>query len=394
MEEIRKDFPQLSCDYIYLDSAATSLKPQCVIDRISNFYTNENSNIHRGLYDLSVNTTEKYENAREIVAKFINANSDEIIFTHGCTDSINLLASGLSFTESDEIIISIAEHHSNMLPWRNTNAAISYIYCDENFIFDDGELAKITRKTKLVAISAYSNVLGANTSLKTIIKKAHKVGALVVIDAAQAIAHSRIDVKELDADFLAFSGHKIYGPTGIGVLYGKRELLEKLKPGQFGGEMVNDVTEDSVTLTEIPNRFEAGTPNIAGALGLASAINYLESHDFDALLEYERKLCTYAFNKLSNIPYLELAGAARTFNIHSSVLCFWLSNVHSHDIASYLNENHIYVRAGFHCAQPLLEHLNRGTTTRVSLSFYNTFEEIDELVSTLETVRKVMGYDE
>lgn len=388
----REDFPQISDEFVYFDNAATTFKPQCVLDAMDDFYRHDNANTKRGFYALAQRATECYEAARKTVAGFIGADTDEVIFTRGATESLNMVARGLELGADDTVVVGITEHHSNMLPWRETGAKIGYLYCDEFENHSQIRICKAIKKgVKVVAITAYSNILGQNLQLDAIIKRAHEVGAIVVVDAAQAVAHQRINVREMDADFLAFSGHKVYGPIGIGVLYGKRQLLEKLRPSLFGGEMVDEVSTEDYTLASIPERFEAGTMNVAGAIGLAAAIDYLNEHDYDTLLKYEQKLNTYAFNKLRVIPYLELAGAARSLNNRSSVLCFWLRDVHSHDISAFLDSDSIYLRAGYHCAQPLLEHIGKGPCTRASLCFYNTFEEVDRLTESLAKIRGKMG---
>lgn len=388
----REDFPQISDEFVYFDNAATTFKPQCVLDAMDDFYRHDNANTKRGFYALAQRATERYEAARKTVADFIGADADEVVFTRSATESLNMIARGLGLGADDTVVVGITEHHSNMLPWRETGAKIEYLYCDEFGNHSQIHICKAIKKgVKVVAITAYSNILGQNLQLDAIIKRAHEVGAIVVVDAAQAVAHQRINAREMDADFLAFSGHKVYGPMGIGVLYGKHQLLEKLRPSVFGGEMVDEVSIEKYTLALIPERFEAGTMNVAGAVGLAAAIDYLNEHDYDTLLEYEQKLNTYAFNKLREIPYLELAGAARSLNNRSSVLCFWLRDVHSHDISAFLDSDSIYLRAGHHCAQPLLEHIGKGSCTRASLCFYNTFEEVDRLAESLAKIRERMG---
>jgi len=402
MHDLRKDFPQINDKWIYFDNAATSLKPQCVIDALTNFYAHDNANPRRGVYDTSVRATQMLEEARKTIADFIGAEPNEIIFTNGTTDGINMLAGMVANTlnsDNSEIAICLTEHHSNMLPWckKTDQKNIKYINCDKTGFFSREEIEKIDKNTTIVAVSAYSNVLGKNLQLGEIIERAHQMGAWVVVDAAQAIAHEQIDVKKLDADFLVFSGHKVYGPMGIGVLYGKIELLEKLNPGKYGGEMVDEVimqNQIAMKFAEIPARFEAGTLNVAGAIGLTRAIQYLNEHDFAKLVKFEQKLCTYAFNKMQDIPYLETASARSLTSYLSSIVCFSIDDVHSHDIASILNSNYIAIRAGYMCAQPLVENIGKGPLCRVSFSFYNTYEEVNRLIEVLKTVRRQMGLND
>lgn len=395
VEKIRADFPLLSGNpkQIYLDSAATSQKPQCVIDAISSFYRNDNANIHRGLYRLSQTATSAFENARERVAKFINAKSSaECIFTRGATEAINLVAhswGGSNLQPGDEILISQMEHHANIVPWQlvaeRTGARLVAAP-----IFDDGSLdldalkKLITPKTKIVAITQTSNALGTINPVKEIGAWAHAVGALMLVDAAQSAAHVPVDVRELDCDFLVFSGHKVCGPTGVGVLYGRAEILEKMPPYQGGGDMIDVVEISGSTYRGIPGRFEAGTPNIAGAIGLGVALDYVsalrphaQAHE-DALLKYAtEKLC-------SEIPGIKIFGTAPE---KASVISFHMGDVHPSDIGILLDTFGVAVRIGHHCAMPLMKRLGITGTARASFAFYNTFEEIDRFVAALKKVK-------
>ncbi len=361
IKQIREDFPEISDGEIYFDSAATSLKPRTVIKRVSDFYTKEYATTRRGLYKRAVNADKLMLDARKNIANFIGADTSEIIFNYNATNCLNLLANSLPknfFGREDKIGICYLEHHSNSLPWRNLN--------QDYYYFDD----KIKKDTKIVAVSAYSNVLGENKKLQKIITAAHKNGAIVVVDATQAVAHQKIDFHALDADFLVFSGHKIYGPSGISVLCGKYQLLEKLQPGLWGGEMVEAVHEKDYSLAEIPDRFEAGTQNLAGILGLSEAIKYLRDHNFEHFQTYEKQLSTYIFDELSKIDKVKIFSQRG-----STVISFNIHNIHPHDAAEFLAQSNIAVRAGFLCAQPLLEHLNAGSVVRASISFYNNFYE-------------------
>lgn len=383
--EIRKHFPLInSSDLIYLDNAATSQKPSCVLAAVDNYYKNENANPHRGLYSLSVSATNAYENAREKVAKFINAESPQnIVFTRNASESLNLVAYsyGLEFVNSDdEILVSICEHHSNFLPWQNlakkTRAKIKYLYCDENGYISKEELEKnLTNKTKILAINHISNVIGRENNIKEFTKLAHKYNCLVVLDAAQSIPHIKVDVIDLDVDFLAFSGHKMYAPMGIGVLYAKYDLLEKMPPFLYGGEMIESVKIDSVTFANVPHKFEAGTVNVSGAVGLSTAIDFINSFSLDFIKEREEYLSKIAFEELANDKNINIIGS-KDYKQHHGIFTFTIKDVHPHDVAEILNSYNIAVRAGHHCAQPLLNHLSHLSTTRASFAFYNTKEEI------------------
>ena len=399
----RADFPLLdSSDVIYMDNAATSQRPQAVLDAMNEFYKHHNANPLRGVYKLSVEATEEYENARAKVAKFINAaGSEEIVFTRNATESLNLVAYSYGLNNikaGDEIVVSILEHHSNMLPWqmvaKATGANLVFLECEEDGEITKAEIdSKINEKTKIVACTQISNVLGIPTPIEYIIEKAHSVGAIAVVDGAQSIPHKKIDVRALDADFFAFSGHKLCGPMGIGVLYGKKELLDAMPPFLSGGEMIEYVTRDSATYAELPHKFEAGTVNAEGAVGLAAAIDYIEGVGYDKIEAIEKELSAYAIETLSKNKYVRILGS-KDPGKHSGIINFILEGVHPHDVSTILDSKGIAVRAGHHCAQPLLQYLKINSTTRASLSFYNTKEEIDALSAALSDIRKEMGYDE
>lgn len=399
----RVDFPLLeSSDVIYMDNAATSQRPQAVLDAMNEFYKHHNANPLRGVYKLSVEATQDYENARAKVAKFIGAaGSEEIVFTRNATESLNLVAYSYGLNNikaGDEIVVSILEHHSNMLPWqmvaKATGAKLVFLDCEEDGEITKAEIdSKINEKTKIVACTQISNVLGIPTPIEYIIEKAHSVGAIAVVDGAQSIPHKKIDVRALDADFFAFSGHKLCGPMGIGVLYGKKELLDAMPPFLSGGEMIEYVTRDSATYAELPHKFEAGTVNAEGAVGLAAAIDYIEGVGYDKIEAIEKELSAYAIETLSKNKYVRILGS-KDPKKHSGIINFILEGVHPHDVSTILDSKGIAVRAGHHCAQPLLQHLKINSTTRASLSFYNTKEEIDALAAALSDIRKEMGYDE
>ncbi len=397
----RKDFPLLNKERtIYLDNAATTQRPKCVLAAESDFYENHNANPMRGYYPLSIEATDIYENSRRIVKQFINASSErEIIFTRNTTESINLVAYSYGLTnihEGDEIVVSVMEHHSNMLPWqmvaRRNNATIRYLFCEKDGSFTKEALdSVITEKTKLVAIMHISNVLGRMNPIEDIIRRAHEVGAVAVIDAAQSAPHAKLDVQRLDADFLAFSGHKLFGPMGIGVLYGKEKLLEEMPPFLTGGEMIESVTLEGAKWAELPHKFEAGTVNAVGAAGLAAAIEYMDSIGFDAMRKRELMLTKRAIEGIREIPHVNILGSKDPLD-HAGIISFTIDDVHPHDVSQILEADGIAVRAGHHCAQPLLKHLGVMSATRASLMFYNTEEEIDALIASISTVRRRLGY--
>ena len=398
---IRCDFPLLmQTNEAYLDNAATSQKPYCVINAVDDFYKHTNANPLRGLYELSVSATDRYEDAREAVAKFIHAGeSAEIVFTRNATESLNLIAYsyGLSnLREGDEIVVSITEHHSNILPWqmvaRSTGAKLVYLECEQDGRITDEAIEKtITEKTRLVAVGEVSNVTGRRNPVEKIIEKAHSVGAVTVVDGAQSTPHMAVDVQAMNTDFFVFSGHKLLGPMGIGVLYGKRELLEAMPPFLTGGEMIQTVSREGAVWAELPHKFEAGTVNAADAVGLHAAIDYITGLGFDAITEREDALTAYAMEGMKKIPHLHLIGSDDPAE-HNGILNFVIDGVHPHDISAILDADGIDVRAGHHCAQPLLNHLGFRSTTRASLMFYNTEEEVRRLLGSLASVRSRMGY--
>ena len=398
---IRCDFPLLiQTNEAYLDNAATSQKPYWVIKAVEDFYKHSNANPLRGLYELSVNATDRYENAREAVRKFIHAKeSAEIIFTRNATESLNLIAYsyGLSnLREGDEIVVSITEHHSNILPWqmvaRSTGAKLVYLECEQDGRITDEAIDKtITEKTRLVAVGEVSNVTGRRNPVEKIIEQAHSVGAVTVVDGAQSTPHMAVDVQAMNTDFFVFSGHKLLGPMGIGVLYGKRELLEAMPPFLTGGEMIQTVSREGAVWAELPHKFEAGTVNAADAVGLHAAIDYITGLGIDAITEREDALTAYAMEGMKKIPHLHLIGSDDPAE-HNGILNFVIDGVHPHDISAILDADGIDVRAGHHCAQPLLNHLGFRSTTRASLMFYNTEEEVRRLLGSLASVRSRMGY--
>jgi cysteine desulfurase/selenocysteine lyase len=401
--DYRNDFPLLMQNkIIYIDNAATSQRPQCVIDAEGDFYKNYNANPLRGLYSLSVEATEVYENAREAVRKFIGAEkSNEIIFTRNTTESLNLVAYsyGLSnVKKGDEIVVSIMEHHSDLLPWqmvaKTCGAELKFIECAKDGSIDLEKVKElITSRTKIVAMTQVSNVLGREYPVKEIAKLAHEKGAVMVVDGAQSTPHIRVDVTDLDADFFAFSGHKLLAPMGIGVLYGKEELLEKMPPFLSGGEMIDSVTRTSAVYAELPHKFEAGTVNAAGAAGLKAAIDYIEKVGFDYIGEREIALTSRAIEKMKKIPHVNIIGSENA-DEHTGIVTFTIDNVHPHDISEILAADGIAVRAGHHCAQPLLTHLGLNSTARASFAFYNTEDEVDKFTDSVATIRERMGYGE
>ena len=393
MNNIKKDFPLLENENItYLDSGATTQKPIQVIKAVEEFYQKYNANPHRGAYSLSVEATEQYENTRTKIAKFINAkHREEIIFSKNATESLNLIAYsyGLdNLKKDDEVIISIMEHHSNLVPWqkmtKQTGSKLNYMYINENYEITDEEIeSKITDKTKIVGITHVSNVLGTINNVKKIIKYAHKKGAVVIVDASQSIPHMKIDVQDLDADFLVFSGHKMLAPLGIGVLYGKREILNKMTPFLMGGDMIEYVYEQETTFAPLPNKFEAGTQNVEGVIGLGAAIDYIENLGYDKIQEIEHEVISYARQELSKLDYLTLYTTPNEEN-HSSVISFNIKGVHPHDVASILDSEGVCVRSGNHCAQPLMRFLGIDSTCRASFYIYNTKDDVDKLVKALD----------
>ena len=398
----REDFKFFSeyPDLIYFDNAATTQKPNVVLERMVRYYESENANPLRGVYDLSVKATDAYENARARTAEFIGAESaSEIIFTRNASESLNLIAKSYGETflkEGDEIVLTVMEHHSNLLPWqevgKKTGAKLVFLEPDKTgFISDEEIKAKITEKTKLVSLAHISNVLGRKNPVEKVIKAAHGVGAVAVIDGAQAVPHTRVNVRELDADFYVFSGHKMLAPMGIGVVYGKKKLLNKMPPFLTGGEMIEYVELDSATYAEVPHKFEAGTVNVGGAVGLQAAMDYLDKVGFDYIEETEFRLTKRLFEGMKALPYINIAGSENAEE-HNGIITFTIDDVHPHDSASILNDAKICVRAGHHCAQPLMKFLGFNSTLRASLYFYNTEEEVDRFLDSLTKVRGWLGY--
>ena len=397
----RKDFPLLMAqDIAYLDNAATAQRPQCVLDAVNRFYCEQNANPLRGLYPLSVAATDAYENARSAVRRFLNAGStSEIVFTRNTTEGLNLAAYsyGLSHIRAgDEVVVSILEHHSDLLPWqmvcRQTGAALKFLECEPDGSLDLNRAeAVITDKTRLVAVTHVSNVIGRVNPIRQLADMAHRHGAVIVVDGAQSTPHIPVDVQALDADFLAFSGHKVYGPMGIGVLYGKRALLEEMPPFLTGGEMIESVTREGAVFAELPHKFEAGTVNAAGAAGLRAAIEYVESVGFDAMHRQELALTQRTLTGMADMPHIHVIGSDRAEE-HNGIVTFTVEGVHPHDVSEILACDGVDVRAGHHCAQPLLQHLGYSATVRASFAFYNTENEVDRLLQSLSTIRERMGY--
>ena len=402
VEKIREDFPILrqrvhGKPLVYLDNAATSQKPQAVLDAVSGYYSRDNSNVHRGIHFLSERATLAYEGARAKVRAFVNASEDrEIVFVRGTTEGINLVARtyGKKFLKAgDEIIVTAMEHHSNIVPWQmlceEVDARLRVVP-----INDQGELllgefqSLLTEKTKLVSVVHVSNALGTVNPVKRIIEMAHRQGIPVLLDGAQAVPHLRVDVQELDCDFYLFSGHKLFGPTGIGVLYGKARWLEAMPPYQGGGDMILSVTFEKTVYNELPYKFEAGTPHVAGVVGLGAAIDYVTGIGMEAITAYESELLAYATETISALPGVRMIGTAKD---KASVLSFILAGVHAHDIGTILDQEGIAIRTGHHCAMPVMQRFGVPATARASFSFYNTKKEIDALVAGVQKVRKVFG---
>ena len=391
--DFKEDFPIFDNKNItYLDSGATTQKPKYVIDKIEEFYKNTNANPHRGAYGLSIEATEIYENTRKKIADFIGAKyAEEIIFSKNASESLNLLAYsyGLSnLKENDDVVISIMEHHSNLVPWqfvtKKTKSNLKYMYINKNFELSKEEIEeKITNKTKIVSITHISNVLGTINNVKEIIKYAHKKGAIVIVDASQSIPHMKIDVQDLDADFLVFSGHKMFAPLGIGVLYGKKELLNNMNPFLMGGDMIEYVYEQETTYASLPNKFEAGTQNVEGVIGLGAAIDYIQNIGYEKISNIEANLCKRAREELKKLDFVDLYMTPNEKN-HSAVISFNIKGVHPHDVSSILDSCGVCIRSGNHCAQPLLRFMGIDSTCRVSFSIYNTEEDIDKLVFSLK----------
>ncbi|GEL69198.1 MULTISPECIES: cysteine desulfurase [Myxococcus] len=400
VNQVRKDFPILHQEVrgrplVYLDSAATAQKPQAVIDALVRFYQHDNANVHRGVHVLSERATEAYEGARETVRRFINARDvKEVVFVRGTTEAINLVAQTYGrkhIGAGDEVLITQMEHHANIVPWRmlceQTGAVLKVIPVD-----DRGELvldavdALLTERTRILAVTHVSNALGTVAPVKELTRRAHAKGIPVLVDGAQAVTHFPVDVQDLGCDFYAFSGHKMFGPTGIGVLYGRKELLDAMPPYQGGGDMIVSVTMEKVTYNRVPYRFEAGTPNLEGAVGLAAAIRYLEALGMENVAAHDRELLAYATQALESVPGLRMVGTARE---KSGVLSFMLADVHPHDVGTILDREGICIRTGHHCAQPVMQHFKVPATSRASLALYNTREDVDALVRGLHKVLEV-----
>ena len=399
---IRRDFPILSREVygkplVYLDNAASAQKPKAVTDAMMKSMTEEYANVHRGLHFLSNAATQAFEDARESVRRFLNAPSkDQIIFTRNATEAINLVAQsygGLVIGEGDEIVLSILEHHSNIVPWHlhreRRGAVLKWAPIDDegNFLLD--EFAKLlTARTKIVAVTMMSNALGTVTPIKEIIRLAHEKGIPVLVDASQGAVHGHVDVQALDADFLVFTGHKTYGPTGIGVLYGKADLLKKMPPYQGGGEMISEVTTDGITYNDPPHRFEAGTPAIVEAIGLGAALDYMQAKGLGAIAAHEKSLHDYAMERLTRINSLRIYGRARE---KGPIISFTMDGAHAHDVATVIDRHGVAVRAGTHCTQPLLQRFGVTATCRASFAMYNTMDEVDKLADALISAQRIFG---
>ena len=402
VEKIREDFPILHQEVngkplVYLDNAATSQKPKSVIDSIEKYYSGYNSNIHRGVHTLSENATEAYESARIKVRDFIHANSTkEIVFVRGATEAINLVAQSFgrnTLGSEDEIIITELEHHANIVPWQllsqQTGAKLKYVPINDNGELVESEYKKLlNEKTRIVAVGHISNALGTINPIENMINLAHEYGAKVLIDGAQATSHTSVDVKKLDCDFYVFSGHKLFGPTGIGVLYGKEDLLEKMPPYQGGGDMIKMVTMKETQYNELPHKFEAGTPNISGVIGLGAAIDYVNKIGLENIGNHEKQLLDYANQMASEITELKFIGTAKN---KTSILSFTLDGIHPHDVGTILNNEGIAIRTGHHCAMPVMEYFQIPATSRASFSFYNTHAEVDVLIEGINKCSKVFN---
>ena len=397
---IKDDFPILNNkDISYLDSGATTQKPEAVLEAVNEYYRTSNANPHRGAYSLSIEATRLYNESREKVSKFINSeNKEQIIFTRNATESLNLIAYSYGLNnlkKEDKIVLSIMEHHSNLVPWqyvsKKTGAILEYMYTNQNGELEEDEIkSKIVPGTKIVGITHVSNVLGTINPVKEIIQRAHSVGAIVIVDASQSVPHMKVDVKDLDADFLVFSGHKMLAPLGIGVLYGKKELLEKMPPFLFGGDMIEYVYEQETSFAELPNKFEAGTQNVGGAVGLAKAIDYLENIGMDNVEKHEKELIKYALERLSMLDFLSVYGP-KEIEKHASVISFNINGIHPHDVASILDSQNVCVRSGNHCAQPLLRFMGIDSTLRASFYIYNDKNDVDKLINALLKARDMFA---
>lgn len=396
----RKLFPLLSDEFAYLDNAATTQKPVSVLNAMQGYYENDNANPFRGVYDLSERATERYEEARAKTAAFINAESpEEIVFVRNATEALNLLAYSWcedNISEGDEIVVSVMEHHSDFLPWKymaeKKNAKLVKLEPDEAGAVTDEALDKcLSEKTKLVALTQVSNVLGRVNDIKHIAEKVHAAGALISVDGAQSVPHMKVDVKDMDCDFLSFSGHKMYAPMGIGALYAKKNHLENMRPFMYGGEMIQTVHWDRVTYAEVPHKFEAGTVNVGGAVGLSAAIDFINEVGWDIMEAQEEKLTIKAVEGIKATKGIRLIGSDKAED-HKGIVTFMVDDVHPHDVADILGRSGVCVRAGHHCAQPLMDHLGVKSTCRASFAFYNTEEEVDKFIAELSKIRGLMGY--
>ncbi len=405
-QDFLRDFPLLGKrmngkPIVYLDNGATTQKPESVIQSMCGYYGGCNANPHRGAYALSVQATDIYETARQRVAKFIGAKYEkEIVFTKNATEALNLVAYSYGLTNvqaGDEIVLTIAEHHSNLVPWQQVahakGATLKYIYLESDGNLSEEDIEKtITERTKIVAVTQVSNVLGLKNDVRKVVQKAHSVGAVAVVDGSQSVAHMAVDVQAMDADFFAFSGHKMLSPMGIGVLYGKAALLDAMPPFLTGGDMIEYVEEQATTFAELPAKFEAGTQNVGGAAGLTAAIDYLETITFERVEAIEKELVEYALPKLRELPYIELYGCDSKRDNKTGIITFNVKDVHPHDVASILDADGVAVRAGHHCAQPLMRYLGQNATCRASFYLYNTKEDVDRWIDALKKVRGVLGY--
>lgn len=406
VNEYLRDFPILQTKMngrpiVYLDNGATTQKPETVIRAVADYCTYCNANPHRGAYELSVKATDIYERARVRTQQFIGAaRPEEVVFTKNATEALNLVAYSYGLTnvrEGDEIVITISEHHSNIVPWqfvaKSRGAVLKYIYLGEDGNLSEADIAQqITERTKIVAVTQVSNVLGLVNDVRVVADRAHAVGAVVVVDGSQSVPHIKVDVQAMDADFFAFSGHKMLSPMGIGVLYGKYNILDAMPPFLFGGDMIDYVGEQETTFAELPAKFEAGTQNVSGASGLIAAIDYLDKIGFDRIEAIERDLLSYALPQLRELPFVELYGCDSTRGNKTGIITFNVKDVHPHDVSTILDSYGVAIRAGHHCAQPLMRYLGQNATCRASFYLYNTHEDIDQFIAALKKVRGVLGY--
>ena len=406
VNEYLRDFPILQTKMngrpiVYLDNGATTQKPETVIRAVADYCTYCNANPHRGAYELSVKATDIYERARVRTQQFIGAaRPEEVVFTKNATEALNLVAYSYGLAnvrEGDEIVITISEHHSNIVPWqfvaKSRGAVLKYIYLGEDGNLSEADIAQqITERTKIVAVTQVSNVLGLVNDVRAVADRAHAVGAVVVVDGSQSVPHIKVDVQAMDADFFAFSGHKMLSPMGIGVLYGKYNILDAMPPFLFGGDMIAYVGEQETTFAELPAKFEAGTQNVSGASGLIAAIDYLDKIGFDRIEAIERDLLSYALPQLRELPFVELYGCDSTRGNKTGIITFNVKDVHPHDVSTILDSYGVAIRAGHHCAQPLMRYLGQNATCRASFYLYNTHEDIDQFIAALKKVRGVLGY--